>query len=292
MLLITVVNEHGKEGLIEDIQHVIECFKSKGISIGMSESIQQNMHLVKIYCDDRDYSETVRNKFNIHMAEILYRMAIDEYCIKEMAGFLNDTYFFLKEEEIDKVAGLSERSLKGDSCIRDEDGVYCMNKKNEMMGKITRCIQENDELNVRGFLTFRMKELRNDIESIVDKVVEKYMVEREYDEFIKLLKYFVEIQDSKMEEVHIVIDKDGSYGLLDEFGMNIMDKFLSDLSDVANLGSSNIEDLIISGLITNCPKRIIIHCVENCINRELIETIKNVFTDRVSFCKERTLVKH
>ena len=35
-----------------------------------------------------------------------------------------------------------------------------------------------------------MRELREDIEFIIDKV-EKYMVEKEYTEFIKLLKYFV-----------------------------------------------------------------------------------------------------
>ena len=35
-----------------------------------------------------------------------------------------------------------------------------------------------------------MRELREDIEEIIDKVVEKYMVEKEYKEFIRLLKIF------------------------------------------------------------------------------------------------------
>ena len=32
-------------------------------------------------------------------------------------------------------------------------------------------LEENEEINIKGFITFRMKELREDIEDIVDKVV-------------------------------------------------------------------------------------------------------------------------
>ena len=53
-----------------------------------------------------------------------------------------------------------------------------------------------------------MKELRSDIEEIIDKVIEGYMVEKEYKEFIKLLKYFVDIQESKIDLINIVIDNE------------------------------------------------------------------------------------
>lgn len=69
------------------------------------------------------------------------------------------------------------------------------------MKKIKTCLEENEEINIQGFITFRMKELREDIEEIIDKVVEEYMVEKEYREFVKLLKYFVDIQESKIEKL-------------------------------------------------------------------------------------------
>ncbi len=37
------------------------------------------------------------------------------------------------------------------------------------------------------------------------------MVEKEYNEFIKLLKYFVDVQENKIDEVNIIIDKLGNY---------------------------------------------------------------------------------
>ena len=43
----------------------------------------------------------------------------------------------------------------------------------------------------------------------------------------------------------------------------------------------NTEDIIISGLITNAPKKIKIYNEEYCINKEFIQTIKSVFGERV-----------
>ncbi|EET86548.1 sporulation protein YtxC, partial [Clostridium carboxidivorans P7] len=77
-----------------------------------------------------------------------------------------------------------------------------------------------------GFITFRMKELREDLEEIVDKVVERYMTEKEYNEFIKLLKYFVEIQESKIEEINIIIKSDGKYLIQDKEGNDIEKNYL------------------------------------------------------------------
>ena len=49
-------------------------------------------------------------------------------------------------------------------------------------------------------------------------------------------------------------------------------------------GMDQVEDIIISGLITNAPKQVIIHHKENCLNTEFIDTIVNVFGDRVFYC--------
>lgn len=36
------------------------------------------------------------------------------------------------------------------------------------------------------------------------------MVDKEYNEFIKLLKYFVEIEESKLDKLNILIDPTGN----------------------------------------------------------------------------------
>ena len=72
--------------------------------------------------------------------------------------------------------------------------------------------------------------LREDIEEIIDKVVEEYMVEKEYREFVKLLKYFVDIQESKIEKINIYIHKGGGYELKDGYGNDIFNEFMKELA--------------------------------------------------------------
>ena len=162
--------------------------------------------------------------------------------------------------------------------------IYCYNKINNIVGKISQCIDENREINVNGFIRFRMKELRNDIESIIDKIVEKYMIEKEYEEFIKLLQYFVDIQESKIDEVNIKIEPMGVYIVTDKEGKDIFSMFLKELTESElQIVDANIEDILISGLITNVPKNIIIHGKNNSTNKEFIKTIVSVFGNRVKF---------
>ena len=46
-----------------------------------------------------------------------------------------------------------------------------------------------------------------------------------------------------------------------------------------------MEDILISGLITSAPKNINIYGKENCTNKEFLDTIENVFGDKVVFCE-------
>jgi putative sporulation protein YtxC len=284
MLLLTVVYDGSREDIIDGINGMKKYFHDRNTIIGFSESIDNNTHFLKIFCEDEAFDKKFENIFNLYMSDILYNVVVDEFYRKDMQSFLTDTYFFLKYDEIKEIKQLSLEALKSEGAILNENMVYFRNRKNNIIQKIMSCIEENKEINIKGFITFRMKELKEDLENIIDKVVETYMVEREYDEFIKLLKYFVEIQESKIDKVNIIIGKDGSYKVEDEYGKDIMNELFSDLKDAKFSATVSVEDMLISGLITNSPASVVIHGVENCGNKELIDTIKNVFGERTSFC--------
>lgn len=284
MLLLTIAYDSGIIDIIEDVSEMKEYFASKNILIGLSESKSENTHFLKLYCEADDINEKIINMFNIYISNILYNVVVEEYCKRDLQSFIADTYFFLKYDEMKDIKEISARSLKDEGLFMDENLVFCMNKKNAILKKIINCIEENKEINIKGFITFRMKELRKDLECIIDKIVENYMVEKEYNEFIKLLKYFVEIQESKIDEVNIIVKGNGEYLIQDEDGNDILEQLFSELSEARYTGTVSVEDMLISGLITNAPQRVIIHCEENCDNKELVDTIKNVFLDRVAFC--------
>ena len=249
---------------IREIQELKTMLKKKNIIIGVVESIETNIHMIKIICDDECYNEKVKKIIDLYVSNILYKIVIDKYKEKEMFDFLIDTYFFLKQDEIIEVEEEIMKVLYCEEDLKNENLVYYMNKMNTVIRKIQDCLQENTEININGFITFRMKDLREDIEEIIDKVVENYMVEKEYKEFVKLLKYFVDIQESKIEEIDICIGENGNYSIRDDDGNDIFNEFMKELAECRVDTDANIEDVIISGLITNVPKKVVIHGKENC----------------------------
>lgn len=284
MLLLTIVYNRSMECIIDEIKDIKQCFEDKKVILGISENIIEDTHIVKFFCNDDNLSDSSIKTFNLQVANMLYKIVVMGFCKKGLGKFLDESYFFLQYDEIEQIKPRIQESLISEGAISGPNVVYCMNRKNIIIDKITRCIEENNEINISGFLTFRTKDLKGDLECIVDKVVEEYMVEKEYNEFIKLLKYFVDVQDSKVDEINILIEKNGDYRLIDEEGNDLIGSMMIELPDVKFDSKENREELVISTMITNAPNKVIIHCVEYCKNKELIGTISKVFTDRVHYC--------
>ncbi|MGK0469140.1 putative sporulation protein YtxC [Clostridium sp.] len=284
MLLLTLVYNSSMECIMDEIKDIKECFENKKVIIGISECIIENTHFIKFFCSDDNISTSNIKTFNLHVANMLYKLVIKEFCKSGMGSFLAETYFFLGNDEIKQVEPKIIEGLLSEGSISGPNMVYYMNRKNIVIDKINKLIEENNEINVNGFLTFRIKALRQDLECIVDKVVESYMVEKEYDEFVNLLKYFVEVQESKVDEINIIIGKNGDYYLRDSEGNDLMGNMIMELPGVEFDSKENQEELIISTIITSAPRKIIIHCVDHCKNKELLQTISKVFVNRVYYC--------
>ncbi|MBE6070762.1 MAG: putative sporulation protein YtxC [Clostridium butyricum] len=263
-----------------------EKLKKRNILIGLVESIEGKTHIIKIICEDNYYDEKIKEIINIYVSNILYKIVIENYRKKEMFEFLTDNYFFLKQSEILEVEDEVIKVLNCADVDEKEGSVYCLNRITSIVDKIHECINEKQEINIDGFIAFRMRKLRKDIEEIIDKVIEMYMIEKEYNEFVRLLKYFVEIQECKIDEVNIIINEDNKYVVEDKNGKNLYKDFLKELTGDERDLEVNIEDILISGLITSSPESIVIHGGENCDNKEFLETIKNVFGDKVRYCNK------
>ncbi|MCR1935353.1 putative sporulation protein YtxC [Clostridium tepidum] len=291
MLLFTIVYNNEREDLIYKLVELKEYFQSRNVVVGLSENIEDKTHFIKIYCEEKFLDKKVIDLISNELVNILYDVTIDRFIKKELNKFIEDAYFFIKKDERKELLEKISDVLKDKDKRYIEDSIYCLNKKNEIIKKIKKCVDENNEINIDGFLTFRCRELFKDIKGIVDKIVEKYMVDKEYNEFIKLLKYFVEIEESKLDKLNILIDSTGKYTLKDSEGNDLTEEVYIEISDVKYVENISIDDMLISWLITNVPKEINIYNIENCTNKELINTIKNVFEERVNIYNSDKSVK-
>ena len=270
--------------LAKNLQALKALLNKKGINIGLVESFEDNNYIMKIICDLEMHNENIIDILNLYISNELYKLVIRQYKSNELYQFLSENFFFLKQEEIFEVEESITNVLNLEDEIKDDVSIFCTNRINQIVEKIKSCIEDNPEININGFLTFRTKEIREEFEEIIERIVDRYMVEKEYKEFIKLLKYFVDIQESKINLVNLYVQPHGGYTLKDEDGKDVLNIFLSELSECKIGVDANLEDVIISGLITSVPKKIKIYGKEICSNKEFLDTIIKVFGERVTIC--------
>lgn len=284
MLVMTLVYDELKGDLFKDINRLKDKFEKKNTLIGLSENKISGLNMIKTYCNDENVNKKLINNIKYEVADIIYNRIINNYFDGGLEDYIYENYFFLKFDEIIDVKSYCLEALRCNGDIRNDNSIYCLSKKIGIVRTIAESLIEIEELNIDGFITFRMAIFKAEILDIVDNAIESYMAAKEYKEFIKLLRNFIEIQESKIEELNIVIEKNGNYLTLDKNGNDIMEELKFDIYNSTLYKKINTEDVIISGLITTSPKKIILHGVENAINKEFVETIKNIFQERVEVC--------
>ena len=66
-----------------------------------------------------------------------------------------------------------------------------------------------------------MKEFNKYLFDVVDLALEDYLIKKDQDEFISVLKYFIDIQEEKLNLLKVHIKKDNTFILYDELGNKI-----------------------------------------------------------------------
>ena len=150
--------------------------------------------------------------------------------------------------------------------------------------KLYAFLKDSDVLSLEGFINFRLKEYRKQLDFAVDEAAQDYLAEKEYEEFISLLKYFVLMQPAVLSRLHIVFREDGSFLLCDGAFRNVTEKLQTDFlgKETAMLSP---DDILISLLITLSPEEIVLHKAQHSQNKNMVETIFKVFGRRVRFCE-------
>ncbi len=129
-------------------------------------------------------------------------------------------------------------------------------------------------ISLEGFVRFRLKDLKKDLQALTDLCAEELIAKREYEDFIALLKSFVEIQKPSKDPVYLKVGADRNHYLLDLEGNDIL------LKEEKTENISR-DDLILSALVSYAPCKIYLYNEKNSNNPQLLETIKSIFTGRV-----------
>ncbi|WP_010681034.1 putative sporulation protein YtxC [Acetivibrio cellulolyticus] len=210
---------------------------------------------------------------------------IEEYEEKLILRIINSNYCYFNSIEKKEILRLALMIIKNDD-KNFLNSLYQIRRRNIIIRKLVDYFESSDKVILDGFVNFRLKDYMKDLEEIVDKAVDDFLTEREYKEFIHLLRYFVDIQEPKFNVIHVLIGYDSKYILLDENKREITNECVQEFMNDIPEGEINYDDLLVSSLITMAPKKVVIHSAKNFRNKELLETIKNVFWGKAIICPE------
>lgn len=168
--------------------------------------------------------------------------------------------------------------------LQDSTNIENHIRKEHLYHALLHYVCENKSMVLDGFICFRLKNYRKILDYIVDSSVNNFLIEKEYNEFIDLLKMYINSQAkeaSLIDCVHLIY-RNGESTLLDEeknsipITENISNaRFLSDISFSSN-------DYALNTLLTLLPQRIIIHEIDK--EDEFIQTLKLIFDRRILIC--------
>ena len=160
---------------------------------------------------------------------------------------------------------------------------YRVHRKAALVNQIVKCLDSQPIFDVEGFLRFRAKDYREELQKAVAYVVNEHIIETEYVEFIELLKSYVDSQKPKLHTLHVGITKTGKFNLYDEEGKLITKKYMDELTLMDNSPDLTFEDLLVSALIAVAPREIYLHLKYEGY-KDTLETISKVFEGRVHYC--------
>ncbi|SHI93718.1 putative sporulation protein YtxC [Desulfofundulus thermosubterraneus] len=257
--------------------------EKEGLKVSLKESSAGRFNFVSCQImPGGGQREDIQAIFRHHIARSLSDLILGQWQQLLLKDMIRENYYYFNEEERQNIFKYALGHLGyGKS---GQKGGYQRLFKKKIMDKILDFLRQNNQIIVEGFIRFRLKDYMEELEQAVERAVDDFLMEREYQEFIQLLKYFVEIQESRVELVHVLRLPGGAFRLLDDqkqvLRVDYLENLFIDLTD----GEINYEDMLISTLITLAPKHIVIHNADSGQKNTVMETIYLVFWGRVREC--------
>lgn len=274
------------ENIIQYIDKELQQLKEKNINYSIKEVDFEGTTSIMCNLEGEPLLSKKSNQYELlkyHVSNALADHVIQQYEEKLLSRIINSNYGYFSSTEKKEILRISLKIIRNDDKVFFNT-LFQIRRRNLIIKKLMEYFEGSSSIILDGFVNFRLREYIKELEEVIDNAVDDFLVEREYKEFIRLLRYFVEIQESKFNFIHVVMQYDENYILLDEKKREITNDCIKEFISELPESEINHDDLLVSSLITLAPKSIIIHNWERFKNQKLLDTIKSVFSGKVVLC--------
>lgn len=224
----------------------------------------------------------------LKISEILteYIISFEEESL--LKSLINLDYAFLNISEKSDILNTAIKLIKN----HDNDFLrmlILLKRRFLIKQNILEYLSENNYMNLSGFIQFRLSSYKKMLLELIQKVVDDYNLQKEYKEFIDMLKCFVESQKNRSPKLHVIFEENGEYLILDEKNKNITKNCFEEFIETKEKNNLNNEDVLISSLITLAPRKLLLHFESENYNKKIVNTIEQIFENKVSISSEPLL---
>lgn len=274
---------------LDAIRHIlgreIRAWEEKGVKISVRESLTGDL---LVFCCEvpkafEPVSQEIMNAVKDAVASGLSHVIVDEYERVLVTRLIEDNYGYLStrdREVLRRKVMLRLNGREGRAGIKKGFSERSR-RKSRVWAKLAEYLERENQIVLEGFITFRLKDYLEDLFDAVEKTAEDYLTEREYQEFLKLLRHFMTRQKETLREVNVV-RRGECYQVLDDKMAPVQGevaRFLEKPPGGIDLGT---DDLIVSAVVTLAPARVVWHGSNQ--HSPCYDLIKDLFEDRIALC--------
>ena len=191
----------------------------------------------------------------------------------ELARIVNDMPVSLEEKQrvLPEAIKLAREAAAGQTGIESALAEAMDAKRIQRL--VRAHFDENDHLNLEGFLRFRMRDTLSAFEMYAVSAAEELMLQTEYLELMRVLSVLVRLQQPRIREISLILHADGSCTITDDTDARI---------ECEGCGRAAGNELV-NLLVALAPARIVVYDLSCGRCAELSQVLLQVFEDRVSF---------
>ena len=232
--------------------------------------------------------------FYEYFANTLCDFIIDNYESNILNDILVSNFFYFDKTELSEIKRICDSILNNvplnkilpfqqlKSETANDEKISISSRKDLLINNILSYLKSSKCMILNGFLRFRIYDYINFLNDLVDSAVNEFVINKEYSEFIELLKLYIDSKPPRSELIHLIyineesilLDKNRNIISLSHNNLDI--PYLSDISFSSN-------DYALNSLLSLLPKKLIIHTSD--IEDDFVNTLKLIFNSKVTICK-------
>ncbi|MDD4570548.1 MAG: putative sporulation protein YtxC [Tepidanaerobacteraceae bacterium] len=287
MRLLSIGSIEPIEGFEDRLKLEFDLLKEEGFKVTLKKACKGNAIYFYCYVEDElllkgNFYDELRKVFFNCVANALSDIIVNYWEPRLIRRIIRENYFYFNKAEQNKIYDFAQEILNYNELSGKKDLSHQIRRKTFVLHKIQEYLFSSNTIILDGFVNFRLKKYLEQLEESVDKAIDEYLMDKEYREFIKLLRHFVDLQEPKRDLVNVVFHNTEII-LMDENCKCIEKDSTLDLVAKEN-PEVNMDDIIVSTLINIAPRRITIHGFSGKEKIEVVNALYNIFEGRINFC--------